>query len=178
MDELGQEYNKNRISTQNLSRYSAKLNNSRKIKIGRIFYSIGTLDNINEIFDGKIYQNHYHNLVWLGVFESKGKKNNRIRFVDNSFIAQYFPAYIRNKEKWDIYKGKWLTPKQLEGIIKGTFDYDWYKKLDNNKTTQENIDNKVNFDINENEKMDIQNTDIKYDNIVRTTQVDIIDIWK
>lgn len=35
---------------------------------------------------------------------------------------------MRNKEKWDRHKGKWLTTKQLEGIIEGKIDYFWYEE--------------------------------------------------
>ncbi len=50
-----------------------------------------------------------------------------MRFVDHPGISKLFPAYLRHKDKWDEFKGKWLTARQLESIIKGNIDYNWYK---------------------------------------------------
>ncbi len=39
-------------------------------------------------------------------------------YIDSANISQYFPAYIRNKEKWDKLKGKWISLKDLNLVIK------------------------------------------------------------
>lgn len=96
--------------------------------------------------------------------------NNRMRFVDNSHTAKYFPAYIRNKDRWDKFKGH---ARQLEEIIKRNFDYDWWKRLDkeysneNSNNIDENINGGINYEINDNKKI------VKKDDVVFTEQTDI-----
>lgn len=154
--------------------------NKRSKQIRNIFRAMVDINRINNIFDGNIVD--YYVGVYLGIFESEGVSghgNNRIRFVDNSHAAQYFPAYIRNKDRWDKFKGQWLTARQLEEIIKRNFDYDWWKRLykeysnnENSNNIDENINGGINYEINDNKKI------IKKDDVVYTEQTDIIDSWK
>jgi len=124
----------------------------------------------------------YTPAIYLEIFETEGRhgKNNRLKFTDSPDIAKYFPAYIRNKEKWGKIKGQWLTPKQIENIIEGKVNYDWWKDasndngndLDNNiKIDKYKIDKGINIEIKSNDK--IININIK-DN---TKQKIIDDSW-
>lgn len=108
---------------------------------------------------------------------------NKIRFIDHTDVAQFFPAYLRHKEKWNEFKDKWLTAKQFEGIIKGNVDYNWYKKceyidnqnsqeINNNRDTYQNqTDNCKKINIETNNKDQIINVDIN------TKQKTIEDAW-
>jgi len=64
-------------------------------------------------------------LTWGG----SGQKTLR-RVVDKNNGCQYFPGYIRNKDKWNYLKdGKMnLTKRQLEAIIRNKINpLDWKK---------------------------------------------------
>lgn len=100
--------------------------------LGRILINVNNLNFINDVFNGNIVMNRGQSSgVILGIFESEGNRTgNRIKFVDYPNVAQYFPIYAKNKKKWDKYKDKWLSARQLEGIIKGNVDYDWWQELD------------------------------------------------
>lgn len=114
--------------------------------LGHIMLNVNNLNDINDVFDGNIIMNRGQNAATvLGIFDSEGNRTgNRIKFVDRINVVQYFPAYIRNKEKWDRHKGRWLTAKQLEGIIEGKVDYFWYERdISNSKIIIDNEENKV-----------------------------------
>lgn len=143
--------------------WCTKQNDNRTNLLGHILVNINNLDSINDVFDGNIIMNRgQHSSVILGIFESEGNRTgNRITFVDKYNVVQYFPKYVRKKDKWDKCKNKWFSAKQLEGIIEGKVDYFWYEKLEaevkkyDNKTqaddkkskSQTEEDNDVNFEI-------------------------------
>lgn len=186
IDKYGKEFKDNR-KYRDFRNFMIHSDNDRMKKFGHALNGLGHLDLINSILDGHIADNDYYYAKWIDMFESEGlssSNKNRIRFVDYPKIAAYFPAYIRNKDKWDKFKGQWLTPRQLEGIIEGKFDYDWYKKLEdkkdhndnltefkNNNIYRENIDKEINIEI----KNDDQIINIKIKD--NTRQKNIEDAW-
>lgn len=180
LDNLGLEYRNNYKKNQDFKNYAMSTDDDRNVQIGRILTGINSLYDINKIFDGDIIRNHgISDGVHIGIFESEGMHikggGNRMRFVDYSDVAQFLPAYLRNKDKWDEFKGKWLTEKQLEGIIKGIVDYNWYKKFENadnnqNQNSQTSSDKEVNVKIEDKDKTITIN-------IKNTKQVDIDDAW-
>ena len=120
IDEFGKDYFENHKPKQKCFSYMESSYNKRKKIIGLMLRSLGNIDSINEMFDGKISNTqNATNAVYIGLFESNGKAHgNMISFVDSSDIAQYFPTYLRNKEKWDKLKGRWTTPEEYEICIK------------------------------------------------------------
>lgn len=101
--------------------------NGRSKLYGKLLKSIGHLESINKAFDGYIVGNNFlQNGVSLGIFESEGtsggKHNHLMRFVNNSMSSLFFPAYMRHKDTWDEFKGKWLVTKRMEYIVKGNID--------------------------------------------------------
>lgn len=180
LDDLGLEYRNSYKNNQDFKNYIMSTDDHRKKQIGYILASINSLYDINKIFDGDIIRNHgISDGTHIGIFESEGMHikggGNRIRFVDYSDITQFLPAYLRHKDKWDEFKGKWLTEKQLEGIIEGNVDYNWYKKFENtidnqNQNNQTGSDNEVSVKIEGNDQ-------IITINIKNTKQVDIDGAW-
>lgn len=66
---------------------------------------------------------------------------------------------MRNKDKWNEFKEKWFTVKQLEGIIKGYVDYNWYKKFENDIGNNKNNEVGKNQDNDKNVNVEIKNKD-------------------
>lgn len=140
LDIMGLEHWKSHEKGQAFREYMTSTDDNRKKQVGNVFKGMNSLHDVNRLFDGDIIGNHGQtDGKYIGIFESEGidgggKNNkNRIRFVDHPGISQFFPAYLRNKDKWDEFKGKWLIARQLDGIIKGNIDYNWYKKFENNE---------------------------------------------
>lgn len=119
----------------------------------------------------------------LGIFESEGisggKHNHILRFVDRSNGTQLFPAYLRHKDKWDEFKGKWLTTKQMEGIVKGNVDYNWYKKYENIDDEQDQINKDISLEIDKYKEVNIKidNKDQIININIKTEQKTIEDSW-
>lgn len=62
-----------------------------------------------------------------------GQQSTIRQFVDKNNICQYFPGYLRNKEKWDFIKNSKikLNRRQLNAIITGKINpLDWNKLID------------------------------------------------
>lgn len=128
---------------------------------------------INRVFDGNIVGNHGpYEGTFIGIFESEGisSHNNRMKFVNHSDASQFFPAYMRHKDKWDEFKGKWLTTKQMENFIKGNVDYNWYKEYDNTNNGQDQINDDKEIIQNQNDDKDVN---IKIDNKDHTININI-----
>lgn len=115
--------------------------NDREKLIGNIYTSLNPLDVINIGLDCKVIDNTGHINRTMGFFNYIGITdilygNNQFiikRFVDRHDILQYFPGYIRNKEKWDYLKenNMKLNSKQLGSILTGRINpLDW-KNLTN-----------------------------------------------
>lgn len=95
-----------------------------------------------------------------GLLGGNINNKNRIRFVDHPGISQFFPAYLRHKDKWDEFKWKWITAKQLEGIIKGNINYNWWKEYIRINNDQNQTDREI--DANKEKNVDVENNDINF----------------
>ncbi len=98
----------------------------------------GELDTVNTALDCNIVGNDQKNRMslWffdvLGITEQTwgGQQNTLRKFVDKNNECQFFPGYIRNKDKWDYLKESRmnLTKRQLEAIIRNKINpLDWKK---------------------------------------------------
>lgn len=142
MIELRIKFNKrdnNEINDGDLRRWLLrKERNEREKMIGNIYTSLVSLDIINIGFGCKIVNvsdvSPYFN--YLGLTEKLYGNNQNVikRFIDKHNISQYFPEYIRNKEKWDYLKesNMKINVRQFAAILTGKVNpLDW-KKLKNN----------------------------------------------
>lgn len=107
--------------------------------ISDIYRSLFSLNMINMGFDCKVpddknISNITVRFSMLGLTERLYGRNQNVikRFVDLPNISQYFPGYIRNKEKWDYLKESKtnLNSKRFNGIVTGKVDpLDWKKLI-------------------------------------------------
>jgi hypothetical protein len=195
LDNIGLTYHNNHVNNQHFIGYAKNLDSDRDVQIGHVFEGIKYLVDINRMFGGDIVDNKCMSYsVYIGIFESENMtrggayNKNRIRLIDYPGVAQFFPEYLRHKDRWDEFKGKWLTRKQLEGIIKGCIDYNWYKKLGNVGDQDHEIDNnKTDNNKTDNDKTDNDkeiNIEIKNEgqiitvNIKNSEQTNIEEAWK
>lgn len=160
---------------------------------GNILDAIGNLPAINDILWLKNYNcdnrhTKYHASL-LGIFDIEGVTKNAItRFVDRTNICQYFPGYMRNKEKWDYLKesNMKLNSRQFDAIVTGKANpLDWrdivdggWDKRSNQRCVQTNQsklidsnDKNVEFKIEDKDKIITINVKDK------TKQKNIEDVW-
>lgn len=98
----------------------------------------GELEIINISLDCSFGNNDNQRIIYyfdiLGLTEQiwGGQQNTIRQFTDKYDICQYFPGYIRNKDKWDYLKESRmnLNRKQLNAIISGKINpLDWKKLI-------------------------------------------------
>lgn len=107
----------------------------REKMICDIYRSLFSLNMINIGFDCKVpddknVSNTTVRFSQLGLTERLYGRNQDVikRFVDLPDISQYFPGYIRNKEKWDYLKKSMinLNSKRFNAIVTGKVNpLDW-----------------------------------------------------
>ena len=131
------EFNK-RDNKKDRSIIHFKKNNNERCKL--YGYVLGAVDNLSAINNilycttekGKSKRTIY--AVTLELFYQNNFMGNsdhaQIQFIDKFNISQYFPGYIKNKELWDYCKKKQriFSIKEFNGIIEGTFNYEFIKK--------------------------------------------------
>lgn len=111
----------------------------REKKISDIYKALFCLNMINTGFDCKVtndknVRNTTVRFSHLGLTERiYGRNQNIIKiFTDYSNISQFFPGYIRNKEKWDYLKESkmQLDSRRFNAIVTGRVNpLDWKKLI-------------------------------------------------
>ena len=124
-------------SSVNMENYCMKSNNKRCKFFGNISHAVNTLLRINDslscTYTAESHKSAIEGVI-LGIFHQNDYNGNnkyaRIQFIDKFNVAQYFPGYLRNKEMWDYCKTKdrVFTMSEFNGIISGTFNYEFIKK--------------------------------------------------
>lgn len=112
--------------------------NDREKMICDIYRSLFSLNMINIGFDCKVpndknVSNTTVRFSQLGLTDRLYGRNQDVikRFVDLPNIAQYFPGYIRNKEKWDYLKESKtnLNSSRFNAVVTGKANPLEWKKL-------------------------------------------------
>lgn len=124
--------------------FSRYIEDSSEKSICNIYRMLGgELDIINRALDCKIVDNDDNDrdnrmTIWyfdvLGLTEQTrgGQQKTLRRFVDKDNVGQYFPGYIRNKDKWNYLKESKmnLTKRQLDAIMRSKINpLDWKKLI-------------------------------------------------
>ena len=133
------------------TRYERNDKTDRESIYGNILYSLSKLSFINSFFDFNVKEVRKRELWFLGsiigFFEVKGQSRGALfKFKDKFGLAEYFPAYQRNKHKWDTLKDRWITSRTLKDLIIGKIDItevDFHKEQFQNKKFNEAIENKT-----------------------------------
>ncbi len=80
----------------------------REKLLGDILNAVRTedLETINNYLDLKIPEPDKELIKKLELIGLIKTENNKIYFIDESDVAQFFPAYVRNKKYWEEKKEK------------------------------------------------------------------------
>lgn len=115
------DYNTRTDKASSMSNFLMKEKDERKNIYGRISYSMGHLEWINDILNmnenyekgGKRLGSH------LGIFKlyGHGGSDNRMEFKDYFNICQYFPGYTRNEKIWNELRYGSFSDRQLRDIF-------------------------------------------------------------
>ncbi|MDD2702346.1 MAG: hypothetical protein PHH36_14075 [Sideroxydans sp.] len=98
---------------------SNKVDNRKRL-YGDVLIAVTNLEGINKILDMKVdyTANSKQYGAYIGIFETVGiAAGSRTRFVDRFDICQYFPGYIRTKDKWNRIKDGHYTDSMLRELF-------------------------------------------------------------